>query len=200
MDCKARLVIASHLGRPKGSIRPEYSLRPVAVALEAELKRPVRFCPTAVGDIAKAAIDQVEEGECILLENLRFHAGEEENDPYFCKEMASNVDMYVNDAFGTVHRAHASTEGLARLFDDPACGYLIVKELEALDGILSGPGRPSTAVIGGAKVKDKIGLLESLLKKQRPPVDRRRDGLFLPESSGAVRRQIPPRRRIRGDG
>ncbi len=161
----ARLIIISHLGRPKGKVEPQFSLRPVAEKLEELLGQPVAFSPTTLGPVAKTAIDCLKEGECLLLENVRFYEEETSNDSRFSKELASLTDKYVNDAFGTVHRAHASTVGVAKYFPDACCGYLIKKELDYLSGVLDFPKSPFCAILGGAKVQDKIKVIERLLDK-----------------------------------
>ncbi|HLF16025.1 MAG TPA: phosphoglycerate kinase [Candidatus Thermoplasmatota archaeon] len=161
----ARLLLVSHLGRPKGDRpEPEFSLAPVAVHLREELGVPVQFVPATVGPVAQAAAARLRDGEALLLENVRFHKGEEKNDPAFCRELAALAEVYVNDAFGTAHRAHASTAGVAGLLPAYA-GLLIEKEVAALGQALEEPARPFTAILGGAKVSDKILVLERLLDK-----------------------------------
>jgi phosphoglycerate kinase len=162
----ASLVLCSHLGRPKG-VTPELSLRPVADLLTDLLAQKVELLPDCVGPIVEAKINHLEVGEVVLLENVRFHPEEEKNDPEFARQLAKLADVYVNDAFGTAHRAHASTEGVARLIPS-AAGLLIEKELKFLGDALDNPARPFVAIMGGAKVKDKIDVIESLL----PKVDR----------------------------
>ncbi len=160
----ARVILCSHLGRPKGSVNPKYSLKPVAERLSELLKQPVAMAADVVGVDAKAKAAQLKNGEVMLIENVRFHAEEEKNDPAFAKEMASLAEVYVNDAFGTSHRAHASTAGVAAYL--PAvCGYLIQKEISIMGGALNDPKRPFVAVLGGAKVSDKIGVIKNLLSK-----------------------------------
>lgn len=163
-DRGAALILASHLGRPKGKVVPEMSLRPVARALENLLGRPVEMAPDCTGNEVKSMAEALCPGEVLLLENLRFHPEEEQNDPGFSKELASLADVYVNDAFGTAHRAHASTEGIARHIPAYA-GFLMKKEIESLKKLLENPERPFIAVIGGAKVSDKIGVLRNLLHR-----------------------------------
>ena len=162
----ACLVLCSHLGRPKG-VTPEFSLRPVADRLTSLLGLKVELLPDSIGSEVESAVAQLEAGEACLLENVRFHPEEERNDPEFAKRLASLADVFVNDAFGTAHRAHASTEGVARLLPS-AAGFLIEKEIKFLGDALSDPERPFVAIMGGAKVKDKIDVIESLL----PKVDR----------------------------
>jgi len=162
----ASLILCSHLGRPKG-VTPELSLRPVADRLTELLSQKVELLPDCVGPIVEAKINHLEAGEVVLLENVRFHAEEEKNDPEFARQLAKLADVYVNDAFGTAHRAHASTEGVAKLLPS-AAGLLIEKELRFLGEALDHPARPFVAIMGGAKVKDKIDVIESLL----PKVDR----------------------------
>ncbi len=159
----AAVILASHLGRPKG-VTPEFSLRPVADRLTELLEQKVELLPDCVGPVVEAKIGHMEPGEAVLLENVRFHPEEEKNDPEFAKQLASLAQAYVNDAFGTAHRAHASTEGVARLLPSGA-GFLIEKEMKYLGDALNIPQRPFVAIMGGAKVKDKIDVIESLLPK-----------------------------------
>lgn len=156
-------IIASHLGRPKGRPEPKMSLAPVARRLEELLKHKVIFAPDCVGDEVKKIAQGLKKGDVLLLENLRFHPEEEKNEPNFSKELASLADFYVNDAFGSAHRAHASVEGIAHYFEKPACGFLMAKEIEYLEGALKNPKRPLLAIIGGAKVSTKIGVIKNLL-------------------------------------
>jgi phosphoglycerate kinase len=165
LDQGGRLILASHLGRPKGSVKPEFSLSPVAPYLGKLLEREVTMAGDCVGAKVENQIAQLQDGEVLLLENLRFHKGEEKNDPDFCSRLAKLADVYVNDAFGTAHRAHASTEGVARLLRPAVAGYLMEKELRYLGQALADPERPFVAVLGGAKVSDKIEVIENLLKK-----------------------------------
>lgn len=160
-----RLILASHLGRPKAKPEAKYSLAPVAPYLAKLLGRPVAMAKDCVGEPIVALTRDMADGEVLLLENVRFHAGEEKNDPEFCRQLAQLADIYVNDAFGTAHRAHASTEGVARLLQPAVAGYLMSKELEYLSGALAEPKRPFVAVLGGAKVSDKIPVIENLLGK-----------------------------------
>ena len=158
------VIACSHLGRPKGQVVPEMSLKPVAARLSALLGLPVAMAPDCVGPETKAMADALQPGGVLLLENLRFHKEEEKNDPAFARELASLADVYVSDAFGTVHRAHASTAGVADYL--PAyCGFLIEKELKALGGAVENPVRPLVAVLGGAKIADKLGVIDHLLDK-----------------------------------
>jgi phosphoglycerate kinase len=157
------VILASHLGRPKGQPKPELSLKPVAERLQQLLGRPVVFSSDAVGDAAEAAVRQAGPGGIVLLENLRFHAGEERNDPAFAAELARLATVYVNDAFGTAHRAHASTEGMIHLVRHKAAGLLMASELEHLGHALESPARPFVAVLGGAKVSGKLEVIENLL-------------------------------------
>jgi len=158
-------IIASHLGRPKGKVDPKQSLRPAAIRLGEFLKRGVKFAPDCVGPEVKKIVDSLKPGDILLLENLRFHPEEEKNDPNFAKELASLAEIYIDDAFGSAHRAHASVEAIAHYFEYPACGFLMEKELKYLEGALRNPQRPLLAVIGGAKVSTKIGVLKNLLDK-----------------------------------
>ncbi|MDR1962025.1 MAG: phosphoglycerate kinase [Gracilibacteraceae bacterium] len=160
----AKVILASHLGRPKEGFEAKLSLAPAAAALGRLIGTPVIMAPDCVGAETAALVDKMLPGDVLLLENLRFHAEEEKNDDAFAKELASLADLYVNDAFGSAHRAHASTAGIAAYL--PACaGFLMEKELNFLGNALSAPERPFVAVIGGAKVKDKIGVVENLLTK-----------------------------------
>src|SRR5712692_2079303 len=161
----ASVILASHLGRPKGTVDPRYSLKPAAVRLEELLGRPVPLLPDCVGPEVEAAAIALKPGETVLLENLRFHAGEEANDPEFARRLATLADVYVNDAFAAAHRAHASTEGIAHHLHPAAAGLLMARELEALGRIFESPERPVMTVLGGAKVSDKLGLVEHLLAR-----------------------------------
>jgi phosphoglycerate kinase len=164
VDQGAKVILASHLGRPKGKVVEEMRLTPVAKRLGELLKKEVQKADEAYGDAVKAQIKGLNAGEVLLLENVRFYPGEEKNDPELAKAFAELADLYVNDAFGAAHRAHASTEGIAHHL--PAVsGFLMEKELDVLGKALSNPERPFTAIIGGAKVKDKIGVIENLLEK-----------------------------------
>jgi len=166
----ATVVLASHLGRPKGAVAPQYSLAPVATRLAEILGRPVTFVPDCIGDVARQAVAaaQASPGSVLLLENLRFHAGEEKNDPVFAVALASLADAYVDDAFGAAHRAHASVEGITRHLPRAAAGLLMERELTWLGRALESPDRPFVAILGGAKVSDKLEVIENLL----PRIDR----------------------------
>lgn len=158
----ARVILASHLGRPKGQVVEEFRLTPVAHRLSELLGKPVVKVDETIGDAVKEEVNKLSDGDVLLLENVRFYPGEEKNDPEFAKALAELADIYVNDAFGAAHRAHASTEGIAHHL--PAVsGLLMEKELRVLGQALQSPERPFTAIIGGAKVKDKIGVIENLL-------------------------------------
>ncbi len=161
----ASLVLASHLGRPKGKPDPKYSLRPIAERIEALLGRPVALLPDCVGPEVEERARALRPGEVVLLENLRFHAEEEANDDAFARSLAGLADVYVNDAFAAAHRAHASTEGIARHLKPAAAGLLMARELAALARIFERPERPLWAVLGGAKVSDKLGLVGHLLDR-----------------------------------
>jgi phosphoglycerate kinase len=167
----ARLILASHLGRPKGKPNPAMSLKPVAerlrMLLDKEMGRGenVGFCPECVGEEAEEVAGKLEMGQTLLLENLRFHAEEEENDPAFAKQLARLADYYVNDAFGTAHRAHASTEGITHFVRKSAAGLLMEKELKYLGKALQHPEEPFLAILGGAKVSDKIDVIRHLMNK-----------------------------------
>jgi phosphoglycerate kinase len=164
IDHGAKVVLASHLGRPGGIPNPKYSLRPVAERLAHLLGQPVEFVPETVGPAAEAAVQKLKPGQVLLLENLRFFPGEEANDPGFSEQLARLADLYVNDAFGTAHRAHASTVGITN-FLAAVSGFLMEKELRALGDALETPRRPLVAVIGGAKISSKIGVLKNLLPR-----------------------------------
>jgi len=163
-DQGAIVILASHLGRPKGEVKEDLRLTPVATRLSELLNKKVEKADEAFGENVKEQISNLQEGHIILLENVRFYPGEEKNDPELAKAFAELADVYVNDAFGAAHRAHASTEGIAK-FLPSAAGFLMDKELEVLGKALSNPERPFTAIIGGAKVKDKIGVIDNLLEK-----------------------------------
>ena len=164
IDNNAKVILCSHLGRPKGEFNPKYSLKPVAEELSKLLGKEVKLAKDVIGEDAKELTAEIKEGEVVLLENVRFHKEEEQNDPEFAKKLASYADIYVNDAFGTAHRAHASTAGVADYL--PAVsGFLIEKELEFLGSSLENPERPFVAILGGAKVSDKIGVIENLIEK-----------------------------------
>ena len=164
LDNNAKVILCSHLGRPKGEFNPKYSLAPVAEELAKLLERPVNLSKDVIGEDAENLTSNIKEGEIVLLENVRFHKEEEKNDPEFAKKLASFAEIYVNDAFGTAHRAHGSTAGVADYL--PAVsGFLIEKELEFLGSALENPQRPFVAILGGAKVSDKIGVIENLLEK-----------------------------------
>ena len=164
IDHNAKVILCSHLGRPKGEFNLKYSLKPVAEELSKLLGKEVKLAKDVIGEDAEKLTSEIKEGEVVLLENVRFHKEEEENDPEFAKKLASFAEIYVNDAFGTAHRAHASTAGVADYL--PAVsGFLIEKELEFLGNALDNPERPFVAILGGAKVSDKIGVIENLLDK-----------------------------------
>lgn len=165
IDQGGRLILASHLGRPKGTVKPEFSLKPVAPYLGDLLDNKVQMAPDCIGPAVQEHVDALQNGDVLLLENVRFHPGETENDPDFSRQLASLADVYVNDAFGTAHRAHSSTEGVARILQPAVAGYLIEKEIRFLGGALRDPERPFVAILGGAKVSDKIGVIENLLDK-----------------------------------
>jgi phosphoglycerate kinase len=167
----ARLILAAHLGRPKGKVNPKYSLKPVAERLRILLDKQmggsqnVGFCPDCVGEQALEMATNLERGQALLLENLRFHPEEEANDERFSKELAKLAEFYVNDAFGTAHRAHASTVGITKFLQKSAAGLLMQKELEYMGKAMRDPARPFVAILGGAKVSDKIGVIQHLLTK-----------------------------------
>jgi phosphoglycerate kinase len=162
----AKVVLASHLGKPKGTAVPELSLKPVADRLWAMLKVPaVKFVGAVVGESVQQAVNAMKPGEILLLENLRFERGEEANDPIFAKQLASLADLYVNDAFGTIHRTHASTYGAAQLFSERLAGFLVQTEMEVLSQVRDHPARPFRVVVGGIKIKDKLSALKALIPK-----------------------------------
>jgi phosphoglycerate kinase len=165
MDHRAIVILASHLGRPKGKPNPEFSLRPVAARLSEILGQPVAFAADCVGEPAKKTVAAAAPGSVVLLENLRFHPEEEKNDPAFAKQLAELADVYVNDAFGSAHRAHASTEGIVHFVKEAAAGLLMAKEIEYLGGVIERPERPFVAILGGAKVSDKLEVIENLLPR-----------------------------------
>ncbi len=160
-----RAVLCSHLGRPKGKVVPEMSLKPVAVRLSELLGMEVKFAPDCVGEETLMMSQSLKDGEVLLLENLRYHKEETDNDPSFAKELSKHGQLFVNDAFGTAHRAHASTEGVTKFIETCAGGYLMKKEIEYLDSALADPKRPFVAVLGGAKISGKIDVIENLLDK-----------------------------------
>ena len=161
----ATLVVGSHLGRPKGTANPDFTLRPVAARLSELLGRPVVFAPDAIGEPVAAALTEAGPGGVVLLENLRFHAGEEANDPAFAAALAAPCDAYVDDAFGAAHRAHASTVGVLDHVADAAAGLLMMEELEHLGALLASPPRPFVGILGGAKVSGKLEVIENLLPR-----------------------------------
>ncbi|HHP7236102.1 MAG TPA: phosphoglycerate kinase [Desulfobacterales bacterium] len=165
LEKNGKLVLMSHLGRPKGSRVPEMSLQPCTDVLDDLLQAETAFAPDCVGEEAEAASQRLAEGQLLLLENLRFHAGETENDPEFAGQLARLGDVYVNDAFGTAHRAHASTEGVTRHFKQCAAGFLMMKEIEFLGRVVEKPEKPYVAVLGGAKISGKIDVISNLLPK-----------------------------------
>lgn len=161
---KAKVILASHFGRPKGQVNAKYSLAPVAARLSEIIGQKVPLASDCVGDAVQAEVNKLQDGQVLLLENVRFHPEEEKNDPEFARQLASLADVFVNDAFGTAHRAHASTEGVSHYIPAVA-GFLMQKEVEAMGQALESPERPFVAIIGGAKVSDKIGVIENLLAK-----------------------------------
>ena len=164
LDEGAALILTSHLGRPKGEAKPEFSLAPVAEYLGSLVPVPVKFASDCLGEVAKNAVAELKTGEILLLENTRFHAAEKKNDPAMAKELASYADVFVNDAFGTAHRAHASNVGVAQVLP-AAAGFLLEKELQYLGDSIANAERPFVAILGGAKVSDKINVINNLLSK-----------------------------------
>src|SRR5918995_613621 len=163
LDRGATAVLASHLGRPKGQVNAEYSLKPIVAKVSELLARPVVFAEDCVGAAAKSAVAGTPAGGVVLLENLRFHPEEEQNDPEFAKQLASLADVYVNDAFGAAHRAHASVEAITHVLPKAAAGLLMEKELEYLGRVLASPDPPVVAILGGAKVSDKLEVIQNFL-------------------------------------
>jgi phosphoglycerate kinase len=163
LEHEGRAILASHLGRPKGEPNAKYSLKPVAAHLATLLGRDVPLAPDCVGPEVEQMAAGLKDGDLLLLENLRFHAGEEKNDPSFAQTLAALAEVYVNDAFGAAHRAHASTHGMVKHFTARGAGLLLAREVEVLGKLLSAPEEPFVAVLGGAKVSDKIGVIENLL-------------------------------------
>jgi len=161
----AKVILCSHMGRPKGKVTEKLRLTPVAERLSQLLGQEVVKCDDSIGDTVKQQVDALENGQVALLENLRFHSEEEANDSEFSKKLAANADVYVNDAFGTAHRAHASTEGVTKHLSPCVGGYLIEKELDYLKNAVENPQRPFAAIIGGSKVSSKIGVIETLIEK-----------------------------------
>ncbi len=160
-----KAILMSHLGRPKGKVKPEFSLKPAADRLAQLLGSPVAFASDCIGDVADTAVAKLANGECLLLENLRFRNEEEGNDVEFAKALAKHGDVYVNDAFGTAHRAHASTEGVTKFITTCVAGFLMEKELEFLGNAVEHPIRPFVAILGGAKISGKIDVIQSLMSK-----------------------------------
>ena len=165
IDNGGKAILMSHLGRPKGKVVPELSLEPVARRLEELLGKKVVMAPDCIGSAVEAIIGNMKEGDVVLLENLRFHPEEEKNDPEFAKKLAGLADVYVNDAFGAAHRAHASTVGVTAYMAQSAAGFLMQKEIKYISGAIDNPKRPFIAVLGGAKVSDKIGVIRKLMDK-----------------------------------
>ncbi len=165
LDQGGLLILTSHLGRPKGERNEEYSLKPVAEHLKTLVNTTVHFANDCIGEEAEAAINNAKAGEIVLLENVRFHAGETSNDEDFAQALSKHADVFVNDAFGTSHRAHASVAGVTKFVEQSASGFLLEKEIKYLDESVNTPERPFVAILGGAKVSDKIGVIENLLSK-----------------------------------
>lgn len=165
VDEGAKVILCSHLGRPKGKPDPKFSLAPVAKRLQRLLGKEVTFAPDCIGPAVEALVAKMKSGDVLLLENLRFHPGEEKNEEAFSKALASLADVYINDAFGAAHRAHASIVGVTKFIKTAAAGYLLKKEIEYLEGAVANPMRPFVAILGGAKVSGKIGVIENLGKR-----------------------------------
>ncbi|MGQ9644282.1 MAG: phosphoglycerate kinase, partial [Ignavibacterium sp.] len=160
-----KAILMSHLGRPKGGPNPKYSLKPTAKRLSELLGKEVKLAPDCIGEEVKSIVNQMQNGDVLILENVRFHPEEEKNDPEFAKQLAELGDVYINDAFGSAHRAHASTEGVTKFININAAGYLMQKELEYLGTAVTNPKRPYTAILGGAKISGKIDVINNLLDK-----------------------------------
>ena len=160
-----KAILMSHLGRPKGKVNPKYSLKPAAEKLGELLGKEVTLVPDCIGGEVKQIVDNMKVGDVVLLENLRFHEEEEKNDPGFAKQLSEFGEVYINDAFGSAHRAHASTEGVTKYIDKCAAGYLMQKELEYLGSAVSSPAKPYCAILGGAKISGKIDVINNLLDK-----------------------------------
>jgi phosphoglycerate kinase len=165
INAGGKLILMSHLGRPKGKRLPEMSLKPCVTVLNSLLDKNVRFADDCIGEAAEKAVASLGEGDILLLENLRFHQEETDNDPEFAAKLAKLGDVYVNDAFGTAHRAHASTEGITHYLDQCAAGFLMMKELTYLGGVMADPQKPFVAILGGAKISGKIDILSNLLPR-----------------------------------
>lgn len=165
IENEGKLILMSHLGRPGGEVDPSLSLKPVAEHLQTLVDTNVHFAEDCIGEKAKNVIDQAEDGEIVLLENVRFHAGEKANDEEFCKRLAEHGDLFCNDAFGSSHRAHSSVAGVTKFLQPAVSGYLLEKEIKYLNDSINNPKRPFVAILGGAKVSDKIGVIENLLDK-----------------------------------
>ncbi|BAZ07171.1 phosphoglycerate kinase [Calothrix sp. NIES-3974] len=165
MQKGAKVILASHFGRPKGQVNEKMRLTPAAKRLSELLGQEVVMCDDCIGESVAAKINSLANGQVAMLENVRFYAEEEKNDPEFAQKLAANADLYVNDAFGTAHRAHASTEGVTKYLSPAVAGYLIEKELQYLENAIANPQRPLAAIVGGSKVSSKIGVIETLLEK-----------------------------------
>jgi phosphoglycerate kinase len=165
VDEGARVILCSHLGRPNGRVDPRFSLAPVARRLQRLLGKEVGFAEDCVGAQAETLVNKMKPGDVLLLENLRFHAGEEQNDEHFAKALAKLAEVYVNDAFGTVHRSHASVVGITKFLPEAGAGFLMLKEIQYLEGAVANPMRPFVAILGGSKVSGKMGVIENLGKK-----------------------------------
>ncbi len=164
IEAGAKVILLSHLGRPKGERVEKYSLAPVAILLSELLGKEVKLAPDSIGEEVERMIGEMKDGEVILLENLRFHEGEEKNDPEYARALAKLGDVYINDAFGTAHRAHASTAGIPEIIKEKGAGYLLVREIRYLGTVLEDPGRPLVAILGGSKISGKIDVIRSLLE------------------------------------
>ncbi len=165
IDHGAKVILASHFGRPKGAADPQFSLRFVAKRLERLLNKKVLFAPDSLGPETRALMDKLNDGDVLLLENLRFHPGEEANDDLFARELAQGIDVYVNNAFGTAHRAHASTYGITRHVPVAVSGFLMKREIEYFERIITNPVRPFVAILGGSKVSGKLGVIKNLIDR-----------------------------------
>ena len=198
IDEDAVVILCSHLGRPNGTTKPALSLAPVAKRLHRLLNKPVAFTDDCIGHTVESVVKNAKPGDVILLENLRFHPGEEKNDDQFSAQLAALADVYINEAFGTAHRSHASTVGIPKYVKVSAAGFLMKREVEALEGTVENPVRPFVAILGGAKVSGKIGVIKKSWWESRQSYYRWRHGVYLYQGSGLRDREIISRRRHAG--
>ena len=189
VDKGAKVILCSHFGRPEGR-DPKHTLKPVSDRLTQHWGKPTSFAEDCVGEVAEAAVAKMKNGDILLLENLRYHAGEEENDEAFSAQLAKLADIYVGDAFGAAHRAHASVHGVAKHLPHKAAGLLLEREVEYLGKALSNPERPMVVILGGAKVSDKIKVIEKMIDVADNDPDRWRDGVHVRAGAGLHGRQV----------